>query len=210
MKYPFIAVEGNIGSGKTTFCQMLAEQFQCRLILEQFSDNPFLAKFYEQPERHAFSLELFFMAERYQQLGALSGGNLFSNQMVADYFLMKSKLFAQNNLKADELLLFNRLSDIALQHLPKPDLIVYLHSDVSRLQQNIRKRGREYEQNISDQYLAQIEERYFHYFKQQSDYPVLIIDVTKVDFIQSSMVYHQLVGLLEKTYSIGVHRTSLV
>lgn len=209
MRYPFIAVEGNIGSGKTTFSEMLAEQLQCKLILEQFADNPFLPKFYEQPERHAFPLELFFMAERYQQLGALNEGDLFSNQMVADYFLMKSKLFAQNNLKADELLLFNRLSDIALQHLPKPDLIVYLHSDVSRLQQNIRKRGRGYEQQISDEYLMQIQDRYFDYFKKQTDYPVLIVDVSKVDFVESSLVYHQLVGLLEKEYSLGVHRFTL-
>ena len=117
---------------------MLAEHLQCKLILEQFADNPFLPKFYQQPERHAFPLELFFMAERYQQLGTLNDGDLFSSQVVSDYFFMKSKLFAQNNLKDDELLLFNRLSDIALKNLPKPDLLLYLHSDISRLQKNIK------------------------------------------------------------------------
>ncbi len=209
MRYPFIAIEGNIGSGKTTLSEMLAEEFQCKLVLEQFSDNPFLPKFYEQPERHAFPLELFFMAERYQQLGVLREGDLFSNQMIADYFLMKSKLFAQNNLKEDELLLFNRLSDIALQSLLKPDLLVYLHSDVSRLQQNILKRGRGYEQNISKNYLTQIQNRYFDYFRQQQDYPVLILDVTQVNFVEDTIVYQKIVGLLDKSYDIGIHRMSL-
>ena len=210
MRHPFIAIEGNIGSGKTTFSEMLAEQFQCKLILEQFADNPFLPKFYEYPERHAFPLELFFMAERYQQLGELTSGDLFATQVVSDYFFMKSKLFAQNNLKEDELLLFNRLSDIALKNLPRPDVLLYLHSDVNRLQANIRKRGRDYEQNISDEYLLQIQERYFDYFKKQKDFPVLIVDVSKVDFVEDAMVYQQMVSLLEKKYEIGLHRIPLV
>ena len=209
MIHPFIAIEGNIGSGKTTFSEMLAEQFQCKLILEQFAENPFLPKFYEQPERHAFPLELFFMAERYQQLGKLNSGDLFASQVVSDYFFLKSKLFAQINLKEDELLLFNRLSDIALKNLPRPDLLLYLHSDVNRLQANIRKRGRDYEKNISDKYLLQIQERYFDYFKKQKDFPVLVVDVSKVDFIEEGLVYQQMVSLLEKEYEVGLHRISL-
>lgn len=210
MRYPFIAIEGNIGSGKTTFSQMLAEQFECKLILEQFANNPFLPKFYKQPERHAFPLELFFMAERYQQLGELTSGDLFASQVISDYFFMKSKLFAQNNLKEDELLLFNRLSDIALKNLPRPDILLYLHSDVNRLQANICKRGRSYEQNISDKYLLQIQDRYFDYFKKQKDFPVLIVDVSKVDFVEETLVYQQIVTLLEKEYEVGLHRISLV
>ena len=124
-------------------------------------------------------------------------------------FFMKSKLFAQNNLKADELLLFNRLSDIALKNLPKPDLLLYLHSDISRLQKNIKKRGREFEQCISDDYLLQIQERYFDYFKKQNDFPVLLIDVSKVNFVEDTIVYQQLVGLLEKEYETGLHPISL-
>ena len=209
MIHPFIAIEGNIGSGKTTFSEMLAEQFQCKLILEQFAENPFLPKFYEQPERHVFPLELFFMAERYQQLGKLNSGDLFASQVVSDYFFLKSKLFAQINLKEDELLLFNRLSDIALKNLPRPDLLLYLHSDVNRLQANIRKRGRDYEKNISDKYLLQIQERYFDYFKKQKDFPVLVVDVSKVDFIEEGLVYQQMVSLLEKEYEVGLHRISL-
>ena len=209
MRHPFIAIEGNIGSGKTTFSEMLAEQFQCKLILEQFAENPFLPKFYEQPERHAFPLELFFMAERYQQLGKLNSGDLFASQVVSDYFFLKSKLFAQINLKEDELLLFNRLSDIALKNLPRPDLLLYLHSDVNRLQANIRKRGRDYEQNISDEYLLQIQDRYFDCFKKQRDFPVLVLDVSNVDFIEEGLVYQQMVSLMEKEYEVGLHRISL-
>ncbi len=210
MRYPFIAIEGNIGSGKTTFSEMLAEQFQCKLILEQFADNPFLSKFYQQPERHAFPLELFFMAERYQQLGELTSGDLFSAQLISDYFFMKSKLFAQNNLKEDELLLFNRLFDIALKNLPRPNVLLYLHSDVNRLQVNIRKRGRDYEKNITNDYLLQIQERYFDYFKKQKDFPVLIVDVSKLDFVEDALAYQQMVSLLEKEYEVGLHRISLV
>ena len=208
MKYPYIAIEGNIGSGKTTFLKCWQNTYSVRLILEQFADNPFLPKFYQQPERHAFPLELFFMAERYQQLGTLNDGDLFSSQVVSDYFFMKSKLFAQNNLKDDELL-FNRLSDIALKNLPKPDLLLYLHSDISRLQKNIKKRGREFEQYISDDYLLQIQERYFDYFKKQNDFSVLLIDVSKVNFVEDTIAYQQLVGLLEKEYETGLHPISL-
>ena len=145
-----------------------------------------------------FRLSCFFMVERYQQLGTLNDGDLFSSQVVSDYFFMKSKLFAQNNLKADELLLFNRLSDIALKNLPKPDLLLYLHSDISRLHKNIKKRAREFEQYISDDYLLQIQERYFDYFKKQNDFPVLLIDVSRVNFVEDTIAYQQLLGLLER------------
>lgn len=209
MKYFFISIEGNIGSGKTTFAQMLSEQFQCKLILEQFADNPFLPKFYNQPEKHAFPLELFFMAERYQQLAEYASGDLFTTQVISDYFFMKSKLFAQNNLKDDELLLFNRLSEIALKNLPRPELLLYLHSDVTRLQANIHERGRDYEQNISDEYLLQIQERYFDYFKKQNDFPVLIIDVSRVDFVLDALAFQKMVSFIKKEYEVGIHRISL-
>ena len=209
MSYQFITVEGNIGVGKTTFSKMLANELNYRIVLEEFADNPFLPKFYEQPERYAFSLELFFMAERYRQLGDLRDQDLFSHGVVSDYFFVKSKLFAENNLSDDELLLFNRLSDIALKNLPKPDLIIYLHSDVSRLQQNIQKRGRSYEQNISDEYLLDIQNKYFDFFKKHSDFPILVVDVSEVDFVNQSHVFQQLLNLTSDTYSKGFHRISL-
>lgn len=209
MSYQFITIEGNIGVGKTTFSKMLANELNYRIVLEEFADNPFLPKFYEQPERYAFSLELFFMAERYRQLGDLRDQDLFSHGVVSDYFFVKSKLFAENNLSDDELLLFNRLSDIALKNLPKPDLIIYLHSDVSRLQQNIQKRGRSYEQNISDVYLLDIQNKYFDFFKKHSDFPILVVDVSEVDFVNQSHVFQQLLNLTSDTYSKGFHRISL-
>jgi deoxyadenosine/deoxycytidine kinase len=209
MNYQLITIEGNIGVGKTTFSKMLADVLNYRIVLEEFADNPFLPKFYEQPERYAFSLELFFMAERYRQLGDLRDQDLFSNGVVSDYFFVKSKLFAENNLSDDELLLFNRLSDIALKNLPKPDLIIYLHSEVSRLQENIKKRARSYEQNISDDYLLDIQNKYFDFFKKHTDFPVLIVDVSDVDFVNQPNVFHQLVNLTSNSYSKGLHRISL-
>ena len=209
MNYQFITIEGNIGVGKTTFSKMLAEELSYCVVLEEFADNPFLAKFYNKPERYAFSLELFFMAERYRQMGDLRDKDIFSKGIVSDYFFVKSKLFAENNLSDDELLLFNRLSEIALKNLPKPDLIIYLHSNVGRLQKNIRKRGRSYEQNISDNYLSNIQNKYLDFFKKHTEFPVLIVDVSEVDFVNNKNIFKQLVSLTTKSYENGIHRISL-
>ena len=210
MNYQFITIEGNIGVGKTTFSKMLAEELGYRVVLEEFADNPFLPKFYNKPDRYAFSLELFFMAERYRQMGDLRDQDLFSKGIVSDYFFVKSKLFAENNLSDDELLLFNRLSEIALKNLPKPDLIIYLHSSVKRLQKNIRKRGRSYEQNISDNYLFDIQNKYFDFFKKYNEFPVLVVDVSEVDFVNNANVLNQLVDLTNKSYENGINRISLL
>ena len=210
MSYQFITIEGNIGVGKTTFSKMLAEELGYRIVLEEFADNPFLPKFYNQPERYAFSLELFFMAERYRQLGDLREQDLFSKGIVSDYFFVKSKLFAENNLSDDELLLFNRLSDIALKNLPKPDLIIYLHSDVKRLQENIKKRGRSYEQNISNDYLSDIQNKYFDFFKKHIEFPVLIVDVSEVDFVNQKDIFERLVALTAKSHQMGMNRISII
>ena len=210
MSYKFITIEGNIGVGKTTFSKMLAEELGYRIVLEEFADNPFLPKFYNQPERYAFSLELFFMAERYRQLGDLREQDLFSKGIVSDYFFVKSKLFAENNLSDDELLLFNRLSDIALKNLPKPDLIIYLHSDVKRLQENIKKRGRTYEQNISNDYLSDIQNKYFDFFKKHIEFPVLIVDVSEVDFVNQKDIFERLVALTAKSHQMGMNRISII
>ena len=209
MKYQFIAIEGNIGVGKTTFSRMLAKELKLRIILEEFADNPFLPKFYEHPERYAFSLELFFMAERYRQLGEIRDKDLFSKGIVSDYFFVKSKLFAENNLNDDELLLFNRLSDIALKNLPKPDLLIYLHSDVKRLQFNIEKRGRSFEQNISNNYLFDIQNKYFDFFKKHPDFPILIVDVSEVDFVNQKDIFQRLVALTSKSHQKGINRISI-
>ena len=209
MMYSHIAIEGNIGSGKTTLATMLANDIDARLVLEQFADNPFLPKFYSDPEKHAFPLELFFMAERYHQLKNLKEQDLFKPQIVSDYFFVKSKLFAQNNLKKDEMQLFNRLFDIMLSSLSKPDLLVYLYSDVERLQQNIKNRGRDFEQNISDEYLQNIQDKYLDFLRKQSDFPVLLLDVTNVDFVADKNIYDKIGELIFVEYSVGVTNEAL-
>ena len=209
MLYSHIAIEGNIGSGKTTLATMLSNDIDARLVLEQFADNPFLPKFYSDPEKHAFPLELFFMAERYHQLKNLKEQDLFKPQIVSDYFFVKSKLFAQNNLKKDEMQLFNRLFDIMLSSLSKPDLLVYLYSDVERLQQNIKNRGRDFEQNISDEYLQNIQDKYLDFLRKQSDFPVLLLDVTFVDFVADKNIYDKIGELIFVEYNVGVTNEAL-
>ena len=206
MQYKHVAVEGNIGSGKTTLASMLANDSGARLILEEFAENPFLPKFYNDPEKHAFPLELFFMAERYYQLKNLDLQDLFQPYTVSDYFFIKSKIFAKNNLKADELQLFNKLFDIMLSSLPKPDLVVYLHADINRLQQNIKKRGRHFEQDISNEYLYNIQNKYLDYLKKQDDFPVLILDVTNIDFVKDKSVYMLIKSFLSEKFSGFNHK----
>ncbi len=205
MLYKYIAIEGNIGSGKTTLARMLSVDCNMKLILEEFSENPFLPKFYKQPDKNAFPLELFFMAERYHQLKNLKGQDLFQPQLISDYFFVKSKLFAKNNLKNDEVQLFNRLFDIMFSSISKPDLVVYLYAEISRLQKNIKKRGRDFEQNISNYYLQNIQEIYLDYLRKQDVFPVLILDVTDVDFVLDADVYQSIKKSLECDYHKGIH-----
>ena len=193
MRYNFLVIEGNIGSGKTNLAKKIAEDFNGKLILEAFADNPFLPKFYKESERNALPLELFFMAERFQQLNDKKNtSDLFSKLIVADYSFFKSKLFAQNNLREDELNLFNRLYDIMFYNVKKPELLIYIHSDVERLQKNIKKRGRKFELEIKDEYLKSIENKYLDYLKKQRDFPVLIIDVSSIDFVNNKSSYKKI------------------
>ena len=193
MRYNFLVIEGNIGSGKTNLAKKIAEDFNGKLILEAFEDNPFLPKFYKESERNALPLELFFMAERFQQLNDKKNtSDLFSKLIVADYSFFKSKLFAQNNLKEDELNLFNRLYDIMFSSIKKPELLIYIHSDIARLQKNIKKRGRKFELEIKDEYLKSIEKKYLDYLKKQRDFPVLIIDVSSIDFVNNKSSYKKI------------------
>mgnify|MGYP006176802903 CR=1 FL=1 len=194
MKYNFLVIEGNIGSGKTNLAKKIAADFNAKIILEEFSNNPFLPKFYKEADKNALPLELFFMAERFQQLNNTKNTfDLFSDKIVSDYSFFKSKLFAQNNLKEDELNLFNRLYNIMFTSVKSPDLLVYIHSNVERLQENIKKRGRNFEQEIKDEYLKSLEEKYFDYLKKQRDFPVLIIDVSSIDFVRNEKSYKQII-----------------
>ncbi|HYK47212.1 MAG TPA: deoxynucleoside kinase [Parafilimonas sp.] len=183
MQYHYIAIEGNIGAGKTTLAHLLSKKLNARLILEQFSDNPFLPKFYENPKQFAFPLELFFMAERYKQLKEMINTNdLFQNVTISDYVFSKCLLFAKVNLAEEEFRLYQKLFDIIQQQLAFPDLIIYLHSPVEKLQKNIRKRNRAYEQTIPDEYLFKIQETYTSYIKQHN-IRTLFIDASNADFL---------------------------
>jgi len=205
--YNYIAIEGNIGAGKTTLSTRLAEQFNARLILEQFEDNSFLPKFYEDPERYAFPLELSFLADRYQQLkNQLGSHDMFHPITIADYFIHKSLIFARKTLNDQEFALYSRLFAIIDNVLPKPDLLVYLYLDIGRLQQNIRNRGRSYEQNIQDDYLKKIQEGYFDYIRQQQGLRILLIDTNQLDFVAHEGDYDKLVNLIMQDYPVGVHR----
>jgi deoxyguanosine kinase len=205
--YNYIAIEGNIGAGKTTLSTRMAEQFNARLILEQFEDNSFLPKFYEDPERYAFPLELSFLADRYQQLKTkLMVQDMFHPLVFADYFIHKSLIFARKTLNDQEFALYSRLFAIIDNALPKPDLLVYLYLNIGRLQHNIRMRGRSYEQNIQDDYLSKIQEGYFDYIRQQQGMRILLIDTNNLDFVAQPSDYDKLVDLIMQDYPIGVHR----
>lgn len=207
LPYPFIAVEGNIGAGKTTLSRKLADDYGRRLILEQFSDNPFLPYFYEQPERYAFTVELFFMTERHKQLQAeLSQTQLFGEGIIADYFFLKTLLFARNNLRDEEYRLFHRLFHILNANFPKPDLLVYLHRPVDSLLRNIRRRGRDMERQIGPDYLAGIQQAYFDFFRASPGLPVLVIDVEEADFVGEPAHYQRIKSLLTESYAPGLHQ----
>ncbi len=193
MKYNYLVIEGNIGAGKTTLASMLAQETGSRLILEQFSDNPFLAKFYEDPERYAFQLELSFLSERYQQIKSeLGHPDLFGQTVISDYFLSKSFIFSKYNLKDDEMKLFEKLFSIINLQAPRPDLYVYLHVPVERLLDNIRIRGRSYEQNIKADYLKEVQDGYFGFFKSQTDLKIVVIDASNLEFVNNRSDYERL------------------
>jgi len=209
MKYTFITIEGNIGAGKTTLANLLAERLNARLILEEFADNPFLAKFYDNPAQYAFSVELFFMAERYKQQKDLVGQqDMFRSLTIADYLFTKCLLFAKVNLPDDEFRLYQRLFDIMHYQMIQPELLIYLHSPVSKLQENIKKRNRPYEQNIQNDYLYNIQQTYTHYIKQHN-MKTLFVDTSNADFIGNPKHLDTILDALEKEYEDGQHFISL-
>jgi len=209
MRYSFVTIEGNIGAGKTTLSNLLAKHYNARLILEQFADNPFLPKFYENPSQYAFPLELFFMAERFKQLKDLLGQkDLFQTVTISDYLFTKCLLFAKVNLPDDEFRLYQRLFDIIHQQLIQPDILVYLHAPVNKLQQNIRKRGRTYEQSIPDDYLFSIQETYTHYIKQHN-LRTLFVDASNADFLTNEKHLQVIIDALDKDYEVGQHYLTL-
>ncbi|MGZ5253096.1 MAG: deoxynucleoside kinase [Flavitalea sp.] len=209
MNYNFITIEGNIGAGKTTLANKLAEKYNARLVLEEFAENPFLAKFYENPKQYAFPVEVFFMAERYKQLKDLvHTQDMFQTLTISDYLFTKCLLFAKVNLSDEEYRLYQKLFEIIHQQLIQPELLIYLHAPVSRLQSNIRKRNRPYEQSIPDDYLFSIQETYTHYIKQHN-IKTLMVDASNADFLNDEAHVKVIMEALEKEYEDGQHFISL-
>lgn len=210
-KYNFVVIEGNIGAGKTTLASMIASQFNARLILEQFADNPFLPKFYSDPAKYAFPLELSFMASRYKQMYGESGTkDLFTSFTIADYYFMKSLVFASSTLKDDEFNLYRQIFYIIFSSLPKPDMFVYLHVDPDKLLDNIRKRGRDYEKHITKEYLGKIQDSYFTFFKQNPGNRYLVIDINGIDFVADGENYSKIIGtIFGEDYSKGLNMVIL-
>jgi deoxyguanosine kinase len=211
MDLRFLVIEGNIGAGKTTLATKLSEELNAKLVLEQFADNPFLPKFYADRERYSFPLELSFLADRYNQIKKeMLHPELFRSMLIADYYFTKSAIFAGNTLQQDEYRLFRRLFNIVFESLPKPDLYVYLHVSVDNLLKNIRKRGRDYEQQIDPQYLETIQQGYFDYFKQVTQFPVLIIDINGIDFVENIADYKLIKDqIFNNEFKLGLNRTIL-
>lgn len=211
IKYNYVVIEGNIGAGKTTLARRIAEQFNARLILEHFADNPFLPKFYEDPEKYSFPLELSFLASRYKQLQEeLVPQDLFKLFTVADYYFMKSLVFAASTLKGDEYNLYRQIFYIIYGSLPKPDIFVYLHLSTDRLLDNIGKRGRDYEKSISRDYLQKIQDSYFSFFRQNPDNKYLLIDINGLDFVSDENHYSKIIDtIFFDNYPVGFNKVIL-
>ena len=207
MNYNYIVIEGCIGAGKTSLAEMFAQDFNAELVLERFADNTFLPKFYKDPEHYAFPLEMTFLTERYQQLKTLlTKRDLFTDLVIADYFIDKCVIFSKNNLQSDEYNLFTKVYEIISTYLPKPDLLIYLYNTSDNLLKNIAKRGRPYEQEITAEYLESIQENYLNYLKNRTQIPILIVESNKLDFVNNVEDYQKLKDLVSKTYPIGITR----
>jgi deoxyguanosine kinase len=211
IKYNYLVIEGNIGAGKTTLAERIAEQFNANLILEHFADNPFLPKFYREPEKYSFPLELSFLASRYKQLkDELVPQDLFKSFTIADYYFMKSLVFAASTLTGDEYNLYRQIFYIIYGSLPKPDIYVYLHLNPQRLMYNIEKRGRNYEKSITIEYLQKIQDSYFSFFRQNPENKYLVIDVNDLDFVENKNDYTKIIDtIFFNNYPVGLNKVIL-
>lgn len=206
----YLVIEGNIGSGKSTLAKQLSNDYNARLVLETFADNPFLPKFYENKERFAFPLELSFLAERYKQLKKdFDTGDLFHDITIADYHFFKSLIFAAKTLPPDEYRLYRQIFDIIYGMTPVPDLYVYLHRPTNILLNQIALRGRDYEQSIEANYLDDIQEGYFRFFKEHPELKVLLINVEDLNFEKNPIIYQAIIDQISKSYPAGITRINL-
>lgn len=207
MENQFVCIEGNIGSGKTTLAKMLSNDLNAKLMLEEFEENPFLKKFYKEPSRYAFQLELSFLAERFQQVQTeIQHLDLFQELVLSDYMIEKCLIFAKNNLDQQSMQLYRKMYDIIIKSTPRPDLIVYLFKETDLLLQNIEKRARPYEQSIKADYLENINHNYLTYFKQQKHYPIVAVDTNVIDFVEDESQVDFFKDLIKESFEVGFHR----
>ena len=200
----YIAIEGVIGAGKTSLARMLHDNLQGRLVLEKFEENPFLARFYQHPERYAFQTQIFFLLNRYKQLQHLAQQELFEEYLVTDYIFEKDKIFAHLNLQDDELALYDTLVGSIERNLAKPDLVVYLQSSVERLMTNIRQRGRDFERGISKKYISDLNDAYNYFFFRYKSTPLLIVNATEIDFVKEEEQFADLVRQILKSDHVAI------
>ena len=200
----YIAIEGVIGAGKTSLAKLLQQRLGGRLVLERFEENPFLGRFYQDPERYAFQTQMFFLLTRYKQLQQLSQQELFSEFLVTDYIFEKDKIFAHLNLQNDELHLYDMLAANMEKTLARPDLVVYLQSSIERLTQNIRQRGRDFENSMSRKYISDLNDAYNYFFFRYKNTPLLIVNATEIDFVKHEDHLDELIKEIIKPNHVAV------
>ena len=200
----YIAIEGVIGAGKTSLARMLHDKLEGRLVLEKFEENPFLARFYQHPERYAFQTQIFFLLNRYKQLQHLAQQELFEEYLVTDYIFEKDKIFAHLNLQDDELALYDTLVGSIERNLAKPDLVVYLQSSVERLMTNIKQRGRDFERGMSKKYISDLNDAYNYFFFRYKSTPLLIVNATEIDFVKDEEQFADLVRQILKPDHVAI------
>ena len=196
-----IAVEGTIGVGKTSLARILAEEIQGRLVLEEFEDNPFLKEFYQNRKRWAFQTQINFLISRYYQQLRLQQIDMFADKIVSDYMFAKDKLFAQTSLDDNEMVLYKKLANIFEKNITPPDLVIFLQSDVDRLMENIKKRGRSYERDIDWEYLSQLNEIYNQYFLSYDKSNLLLINSNDIDFVNNQGDLKQILDVIRTPFS---------
>ena len=197
----YVAIEGAIGVGKTSLAKLLSERLGAKLVLEKFEDNPFLSEFYDDPERFAFQTQLFFLLQRYQQQQELRQVDMFHNLLISDYMFIKDRLFASLNLDEKEMSLYDSIANMLERNIINPDLIIYLQADTNTLIKNIAKRGRDFEANISYDYINALNEIYTEYFFRYNETPLVIINTNHIDFVNNSADLDQVIDYIRQPVS---------
>tara|TARA_B100000405_G_C16580127_1_gene372822 strand:- start:142 stop:792 length:651 start_codon:yes stop_codon:yes gene_type:complete len=197
----YVAIEGTIGVGKTSLANLFSEKLRAKLILEAFEDNPFLTDFYEDPESNAFQTQLWFLLQRYQQQQELRQVDMFQNLVVTDYMFVKDRLFAALNLNEKEMSLYDSVAKMMEKNIIHPDLVIFLQADTETLMKNISKRGREFEKNMSEDYIDALNQVYNEYFFRYQETPLIIINTNNIDFVQNPGDLEEMIGYIRQPIS---------